>query len=293
VFPLWLQRMFNLGDQKLTLLNGTTIKYRNLKVPCCAGCNSVHLSQLENEVKRLLFDAPLSEARQNLENIFLWASKILIAIVYAERLLPLRRRYPKGKRILSPEYWNRFQMAHFFVQKLTIPMRFTYSGKERIPGSVFLFNLKCPKDQRQHFDFRDDVRSLSIFIRLGNRGVIAVVDGGAVDMVIGSLVRRDGRRKLHPLQFSELGAKVFYKSTLFQRVPKYVMVGTNKYLEVVQMPLSGLSGLPIFADWDHSTYARFLAAFTNLPIEMIAPGDRSQVMPWMKDDDGKFLEIPL
>ena len=100
VFPEWLQNQFGLADQTLTLLNRTTIPYRRLKVPCCRICNNVHLSQLENRVKRHLFEQTVEEARVHLDQIFIWVTKILLAIVYAERLLPFSRRHPSGKPIL-------------------------------------------------------------------------------------------------------------------------------------------------------------------------------------------------
>jgi hypothetical protein len=54
------------------------------------------------------------------------------------------------------ELWDSFQMTHFFIQSLTIPMRFTYFGAERIPGSIFLFDLKTSENPRECFNFRDD-----------------------------------------------------------------------------------------------------------------------------------------
>jgi hypothetical protein len=293
VFPRWLQKKFQLENQKLTLLNGTTIMYKQLTVPCCIRCNNVHLSRLENRVKRLLFECPLSEARRHLDQFFIWVIKILLAIIYAERMLPLDRRRPKGKPILPSELRDAFRMTHFFIQSLTIPMRFLYDNKERIPGSVFLFSLKSPKDVRAHFDFKDNPLSLSVFMRLGNRGLLAVADGGALDMEIGDLLRRDGKRKLHPLQFEELGAKTFYKAGLFNRTPKYLMFKVKDVLQIMQMPLAGLSSRPIFNDWEMPVYAQFLSAFTGLSIDQIAPGDRNKVMQWFTDPGGKPLNIPI
>ena len=40
VFPLWLQRRFELQNQMIYLLNGTAIKCSQLKVPCCGFDNT-------------------------------------------------------------------------------------------------------------------------------------------------------------------------------------------------------------------------------------------------------------
>src|SRR5262245_43708877 len=52
VVPLWIQRKFDLEDQLLHLPNGTAIKYRQLKTPCCRQCNNEHLSRIETQMKQ-------------------------------------------------------------------------------------------------------------------------------------------------------------------------------------------------------------------------------------------------
>jgi hypothetical protein len=293
VFPQWLQHKFRLQHQTIVLLNRSSIQYSKLKVPCCKPCNTVHLSQLENRVKRLLFEEPISMARRHSADIFAWACKILLGIVYIERLLPLDRRHPAGQPILPPQLWRSFEMAHFFVQSLRIPIDFSFEGKPRIPGSVFIFNLQSTKEPEAQFDFRDGLLTLSIFMRLGTRGLVVVADGGALDVEIGQLLRREGRYKLHPLQFEELGAICFYKASLLNRTPTFIMFERRGRYQVMQMPLPGLSEKPVFDEWEHPRYAEYLAEFTGYPIEVLAPGDRTKVMQWREDDNGARLKLDI
>ncbi len=51
VIPKWLQKRFKLLDQRLVLLNGTSIPYKQLTIPCCKPCNNKHLAPIENKVK--------------------------------------------------------------------------------------------------------------------------------------------------------------------------------------------------------------------------------------------------
>src|SRR6185437_5829167 len=44
VIPRWVQDRFGLWNERLNLLNGSSIPYRQLTVPCCRTCNNVHLS---------------------------------------------------------------------------------------------------------------------------------------------------------------------------------------------------------------------------------------------------------
>jgi hypothetical protein len=293
VFPKWLQEKFNLWDQTIHLLNGTTIQYSKLTVPCCQTCNTTHLSKLENRVKRYLFNEPIAVARRHSGDILIWVMKILLGIIYAERLLPLQRSKPAGRRIIPSHMRDSLAMTHFFVQGLDLKIEFEAEGKLRVPGSVFLFNLKEYPDPVTHFHFRDDINTLSVFMRLGNRGIIATADGGALDFEIGPVVKQDGAIKLHPVQFDEIGAKIFYKASLFNRTAKYITSHYKKTYRVMQMPLAGLSGKPVFNPWDHKIYAQYLASFFNVEVERITSPDGSLVSTWLYDKDNNRVRIPV
>lgn len=184
-------------------------------------------------------------------------------------------------------------MTHFFVQGLDLKIEFEAEGKLRIPGTVFLFNLKQYPDPVARFHFRDDINTLSVFMQLGNRGIIATADGGALDLEIGSVVKRDGAIKLHPVQFNEIGAKIFYKASLFNRTAKYITSHYKKTYRVMQMSLAGLSGKPIFDPWDHRMYAQYLASFMNADVEQISSSDGYLVSTWLYDKDSNRVYIPL
>jgi hypothetical protein len=168
--------------------------------------------------------------------------------------------------------------------------------RQTIPGSVFVFDMQSPKDVDAQFDFRDDILHLCVFMRLGTRGLLAFADGGAIEGTLGKIVRRDGRRKLHPLQFEEVAAKLFYKATLFNRSPGYIISGPSKgpkAYQVIQMPIAGMSEKPIFDDWDMQRYARFLSEFTGVPLEHISPAGDTRVMTWMTDAQNKPMRVDI
>jgi len=293
VFPLWLQKRFKLQNQTIHLLNGTTIKYSQLKVPCCPKCNNEHLSGLEKRVQRHLRTPPSKLTQLQLTELFTWACKILLGILYKERLLPNDRRQPQGGPILPENLHHEFEMTHLIIQNARHPIDFSAEGKKRTPGSVFVFRLQSAKEIEAQFDFRDSIFHLVVFLRLGNRGIIAIADGGAVDIEVGDIFRSDGKFELHPIQFEELGAIAFYKASLFNRHPTYLIFEMKNRLQIFQMPLAGLSSKPVFDPWVHAEYAALLARFIDAPLDKIAPGDRSKVMQWRVDQNGNRLRIPL
>lgn len=54
VFPKWLLNRFDLWDSEFNLQNGTAIRYRQIRVPCCQTCNGSYLSSLESRIEQAL-----------------------------------------------------------------------------------------------------------------------------------------------------------------------------------------------------------------------------------------------
>lgn len=216
VFPKWLQRRFGLTNQTIHLLNGTTIPYRQLKIPCCRTCNNEHLSRVETSVQRA-FDKGIRAVRKlDRSTLFLWVSKIFYGLLYRELFLPFDRRAPDAGPIL--ENLEHFSLIHYFIQGLRIPITFQ-SADAPFPGSLFIFRLQSPKDPRACFDFRDDIINQAIFLRLGDVGLLAAFDAGAQSVACKDTFERYTRCVLHPQQFEELGARLFYNARLFNRNP--------------------------------------------------------------------------
>jgi len=105
---------------------------------------------------------------------------------------------------------------------------------------------------------------MTFSIRMGNIGIIACLqDNGAQNDLFQDYYRKLQKIKLHPIQFDELCAKVTYKSSLFNRNPKYMTIMSEKKEEITKVftfPLQGLSSKPVYDDWIQKEYAKFLAS---------------------------------
>ena len=80
---------------------------------------------------------------------------------------------------------------------------------------------------------------------------------------------------------------------MLNRTPKYIMVEVKKAVEVMQMPLMGLSTKPAFDDWDPTAYSHMLSFFTGYTVEKLKPDDSGRVMSFISDAEGKPFNIPL
>jgi hypothetical protein len=233
IFPKWVQNRFSLWNQKLTLLNGTTIPYRHLTIPCCAQCNNEHLHPIEKRVADASLGGPNAVAALDQLTLFLWLGKIFYGILYKELFLRRDRASKRKCPIVTKEMLRAFAMHQVFLQAARLPFQFTPS----IPASIFVFQVAAKGEKRFHWDFRDSLVHQTVSCRMGNIGILAALqDGGA---------QRDSREvywseyqglKLHPVQFTELTAAFFYAASLLNRVPKF-MIFEGEPNQVVQNPL--------------------------------------------------------
>jgi hypothetical protein len=289
VFPKWVQERFGLWNQQLVLLNGTSIPYRQLTIPCCAQCNNENLSQLENTVRTAVEQG--AEAVRSLPPLalFQWMGKIYYGLLYKEYFLRRDRTASTKSTIISRKVLERFKLHHVFLQSIKRPIEF----HDFFPASIFVHRLQCSRDNRRQFDFRDLHHFLGLSIRLGTVGVIAVLqDGGAQAEILGKAHFEFYERDLHPLQFAELTAGTFYKATLMNRVPKYVIAEGNSRISVMQMPLMGFSSRPLYDEWNEAHFARVLSECTHYPLDVIHPTP-GQVCTWLHNDGGDFLQLDV
>jgi hypothetical protein len=289
VFPKWLQHRYDLWDQQLTLLNGTHLRYRSLTIPCCRSCNTRHLSPIEDVVEKATRRGPSGVRRLSQRTLFLWIGKIFYGILFKEGLLRADLPNPQSGRLVPRGMLQSFRMHHYFLQGARVPIRFVGF----FPASIFVYRLQKHGDRRLQFDFRDHPPALAIAIRMGSIGIVAALqDGGAQKELYGSYLDRFHSYSLHPLQFSELIASFFYKASLFNRTPKYMIMESVTSLNVMQLPLQGFSLKPVFDEWEQGTYAQVLAFHLRTPTDKIfEPPDK--VMTWLNGPDGqpRFLDL--
>ena len=289
VFAKWLQHHFDLWEDTLVLLNGTTIPYRQLTIPCCAPCNNDHLSRLERRVQAAIesgFDAVSGLDRVDL---MLWLSKILYGVLYKEGLLRRHRRTRLKSPIVTRRMLEHFAMHHYFLQAARVEMAF-HGG---LPASIYLFRVQCPPDRRLQFDFRDFAAALAVSVRLGEVGILAALQDGGAQLGYANMMAEYQAVKLHPLQFIELSAMFLYKASLFTRDLRFIIDSRNEKINVHQMPVGGTTTKPLFAPWDPLTYATLLATHTGLPIDKLYHGSEG-VTTWIRNDAGEvpYFDLP-
>jgi hypothetical protein len=287
VVPAWAQRRHDLWNQKLTLINKTTLSYRNLTVPCCAECNGTHLKPLEDSLAKSVDVGVHAVRALDRSLLFLWLGKIFYGILFKELQLLADRTDPTAGTILTPADIDHYEMHRFFLQQARDRVRLLSFN----PGSVFVFPMQDLPSRRIEWDLVDNVQTMFIGVRVGKVGFLAALADGGAQQANESHFNDIADMPLHPLQFRELCAYVSYSSTLATRTPKY-LITEGKPHSVIQLPLGGMSARPLFEGWDPQTYGQFLAYYTGLPLDdVFAPPDKTWT--WIYDEQQKPRFLPF
>jgi len=287
IFPRWLLHRFNLWDRQLALLNRTDIAYREMTVPSCRTCNQLHLGKVEDRIKDAL-DAGY-DSFVALEPVvkFQWLLKIFYTVLFRELTLAFDRRQGiEAGTIFSSELLEEFNTSHLFLQSTRFETEFIGGP----PWSLFHFKTHTYRDDSLNFDFLDNLPALSIGLRLGDIGIIGCLeDQNATEQLKGRDFERFLAYPLHWLQFKELCVRVFYQQSRLNFVPKYITKLPDKGgpMQIVSLPLRGLSAKPVYSEHNPERYARMLCLYTGSDFEKVFyPPD--QVMTWLYNEDGSI-----
>jgi hypothetical protein len=233
VFPKWLLRRYSAWDKKLTLLNGTEISYRRLKIPCCKNCNNRHLSRIERRISEAMQHGYEGVAKVPRLLLYLWMAKIFYGVHIREIQLP--SGHGGQKSLLRAEHFRHFQTIHMLLQAVrgrAVPRVF--------PASIFVLRLQPFPPEHETFEYIDSLRARATAFRLGDVGIISCLsDWGAVEAIHLDAFGTAKSLALHPVQFMELAAWAFYYASLVKDPDLLIGYGRRRFEIMPQISEDG------------------------------------------------------
>ncbi|HVV54433.1 MAG TPA: hypothetical protein VHC47_03860 [Mucilaginibacter sp.] len=286
VFPAWLMSRHGLTDQPFKLLDENVTTYKDLKVPCSATISEQFLEPLEAEIAAAFgrgYDAvkELDELK-----LFRWAGKLLYGIIFNEMQAGITAQHTQGQEFnISQSLIHKFSNLHLMLQSLYLPVIF----EDFKPFSLFLFRVNNAQNE---FVYRDEINTLIFSLRVKDFGMaLCLQDNGVNRNYHRELLKKIGDHPLHPIQFEEINARLFYSAYLFNRLPEYNVLPANDEIYIEAMPLRGMSSKPLFDDWQNKTYGQVLENFWKkwgyLLFEIIK--DPENPMGFLLDAKGNFI----
>ncbi len=290
IIPKWLQKEFNLWNLQLRLINETTIPYKSLTIPCCFTCNNKHLEPFEKKVKAAFKSGFDDFFKLDRYALFLWLGKIYYGLLYKEMFLPLDRRNPTKGNITNPEFLDSFYSHLLFLQGIREKHKFS----NFFPASIYIFETQWNNEIEGNWDLVDNHDVPFIAIRMKNIGVIALLQDCQTTQKTDEDLEKYRTHKLHPIQFRELVAQIFYKGFLFNRTPKFInhQYGNNDKVEIILLPLGGIAGGSVFNDWNYDEYGALLAYYLDIPYGKIRRKENA-IITFLTDKDGKPVFMDL
>lgn len=283
MFPKWLLNRFELWKDTIVLLNTTPILYKQIVIPACKVCNSTHLSGVEDAVA----DATLAGAKAvkalSSDIVFLWGAKLLYGLLYLKTRLRAKRDDISSASIIPADsirsLTSLFAMLQGFRKRLLF--------REPRAYSLVVFDLQTVGELRDNFDFRDSLKAMSLYLRLGAVGIIiALEDVGLTERALANSKSLIGDHPLHPLQFMELSARAAYTISRAQAGPRFLISDNPDDITVISMFDPDLS------QFEAMRYGHVLSAFTGQPItQTYVPPDRN--WSWLTNSDGTFSQMNL
>lgn len=288
VFPRWLQSRYNLSSSKVDLLNETTIRYRQLKIPCCAACNNGVLSELESTISKAVTGGYCTSRSLDPRLWCLWAGKLYFGILRKELNLRRERSNLSARSIVQEEGLNSFRSLHLFLQGI----RGKHEFIGEVPYSVLVCNLHDLGGSRS-YSFRDSLAYMTLSIRMGDVGVlVSFEDHGLTTSSYGRYVHDLNHRKLHPLQFDELYARATYQVSLIESSVNYL---TEFDVDGARVARTSVYGTPHLRERSNEELAEVLRAHLSHWVKRPTEGEvQWHVLPdlvptWMTGENGDVL----
>lgn len=267
VFPKWLQRKYNLWDQRLTLKNGTTFPYKDIRIPCCSDCNSIYLSKIENEVKLWLEgDSIIDE-----QKLFVWLLKIMYGLHYKELFLKTNIRDKNSDKIVKPE--EVFERASLNAFLYTALDRVRFSNFT--PYSIFIYRLE--NANLDEYFYIDEPYKLYSCIQLGNIGIIcSFQDDGYIKKHIELVNEITLNETINKFKFAEIANLVLDLKCRMKMLPNYLVTLHNgKYTFSIQ----DTDPKEIFKDFNISNFMNNMLKIFKLYFEPLI----------IKEKEGKYM----
>lgn len=307
IFPGWLQRLHDLRDRRLNLPNFVGKTYKSVRIEICEKCNGERFGQLESELSKVIrAENPFNELQKvGAERIAAWMGKILWLLARKGYAYPDHRtlsdslsenivpgRLMPGLTFLGMyerTFSMRKRMQSCFLNDPPVP-KIYYQA----PFSLYIVELDTRDQRLEGFDFVDDLSALGVAIRSGSVGLICLFDGGIHRHCRQQRYSHILSEKLHPVQFGELAARIFYDDNVLCEQARRVQYFWNRELKsvIAQVQISREFDPYLAENHDPRILADMVGRYTCTNPDDILQSD-GRIFTTLEKDTGEFLKFAV
>ncbi len=256
VFPEWILDRYSLRDKTFKMLEGSSVQYQDMKIPCFSDVIKNAINPLEKEIEKAFTAGYEAVIKVPEERLFQWMAKLIYGVLYNDISIEGRKSTVKGKEFkLSGFLQERFKKLHLILQSLVVPMDF----KGTKLWSIRVFKIKYSKDV---FNYKDEPTNLNFSLGMNDFGIVACLqDNGAVGINQQEMTDKFLNKILHPIQFEELCARFIYANYLLNHFAEYTIQSIEEKVIVESPPLTGTANTSLFDRWDYDLFAQVLTDY--------------------------------
>jgi len=256
VFPEWILNRYSLRDKTFKMLEGTSLCYKDLKIPCFGDVIKDAINPLEIEIENAFAAGYEEVIKVPEERLFQWMAKLMYGILYNDISIQERKSNLTGKEFTLPLFLQeRFEKLHLILQSLVVPMDFNGSKL----WSIKVFKINISKDI---FNYKDETTNLNFSLGMNDFGIVACLqDNGEVGISQQEITDKFSDKILHPVQFEEFCARFIYANYLLNSYAEYTVKSTDEKVIVESIPLAGTANKSLFDRWDDDMFAQVLSVY--------------------------------
>lgn len=286
IFPKWFLRRYELWNERLTLLNSSQIKYKDLKIPCCKDCNNRHLSAIESIV-RAGFVGGYDELIKIPPSVLVaWLVKIHLGLLRKECTLSVDRGLAQSQKILNTHDLAPYRVLQAVLKGVAKDYSFSCNVSEH-PASLFIYRIK--DGTGPNFNYHDTWSTMCLMLKAGEVGILAVFDMGALAHRYSELFKRYEAYALHYEQFLELTARAIERSASYTHSPLCTLFDNEERVSVDVVSSYLSSGFYEFGDFSIDIVAGAFEALGGRGDTLYNPKDWGNTL--LLNADGSFREI--
>lgn len=160
------------------------------------------------------------------------------------------------------------------------------------PYSLYRFKI-AEIEKAERFDYMDSPIVLGAALRTGNLGFVCLFDGGLHRRFRSHRFVNLFPQTLHPMQFSEAAARIFFDQTVLdERAARVTYYWNPDRHAVIAKTLSPRFYNPYLQEkFDPKLLAEFIGRFTQSDPKTLLVGDREFTSLW--DENGDFLHFAV
>lgn len=290
IIPRWVLRRFGLFFKTIKLPNGERRQYDRYKVPCCKDCNSLLGERVETPVSKLLEGDADEVVKRIVEQgpdlVFVWLTLLFLKIHLKDRSVRVHKNPTLGTEVVGEMYdWPSFHHIHAVA-------RSPYTQATLLPGVIGTLRVFPIEDGLlvDEFDYLSFSFEQTIAVRIGNVGIVAVLDDAGASAQAWAHELGEIRWPISTIQLKELAAMFAVANDDLQSRPQFgtAVERREKVSIFARVPQ------PRHADFDREKFGHALAfALRDLiekgAIELGGTRDPATVSDIIEAGRGRFL----